>query len=120
MIAGSRETSRPARDRNPWNRHESTSEEIRRLARLAHLELDDEECRRVSLEQVSQIVEYAQRIQRTRYREEFTPTSHALLAVDTATPRGRALARTRIDRDALLEAAPMNGDGLFKVPKVLP
>ena len=115
------------RPRHPMSMNESDpqsssptsidAEEIRKLAKLAHLELDDSEAERFA-HQVGQIIDYAQSIQRLE-TAGVAPTSHALLK-STQLLREDAPGSDRVDRDELLGAAPQNGHGLFKVPKVLP
>ena len=94
--------------------------EVRKLAELAHLSLTDAEC--VSFRgQLEEFLGYAERIQALD-TEGVEPTSHALLAAGLE--GGSELRADRptksLDRDAVVEQAPDAGDGLFKVPKVLP
>jgi aspartyl-tRNA(Asn)/glutamyl-tRNA(Gln) amidotransferase subunit C len=97
-------------------------DQVRKLGELAHLSLSDEECERFTTE-LERILAYAESIQALD-TEGVEPTSHALLEKG---PEGAPLdglredePRPGLDRKSVLEAAPDDGDGLFKVPKVLP
>ena len=97
-------------------------EQVRKLGELAHLSLSDEECDGFTAE-IERILAYAEGIQALQ-TEGVEPTSRA--------PSGTAGAeasvvtvlredepRQGLDRPRVLAGAPDNGDGLFKVPKVL-
>jgi aspartyl-tRNA(Asn)/glutamyl-tRNA(Gln) amidotransferase subunit C len=97
-----------------------TTAEVRKLAELAHLALTDEECDSLTRD-LERILEYAESLKELD-TEGVEPTSHALLerglegegAVREDEPR------PGLDRERLLAAAPDAGEGLFKVPRVLP
>jgi aspartyl-tRNA(Asn)/glutamyl-tRNA(Gln) amidotransferase subunit C len=97
-------------------------DQVRKLGELAHLSLTGEECERFTTE-LERILAYAESIQALD-TEGVEPTSHALLEKGTAGSGLDELAgdepRPGLDRERVLEAAPDDGDGLFKVPKVLP
>jgi aspartyl-tRNA(Asn)/glutamyl-tRNA(Gln) amidotransferase subunit C len=89
--------------------------DVARVARLARLELNDEE-QDLFARQLAGILAYAEQIQRVP-TEGVEPTSHA---GDAAMLRDDEV-RPSLPRDASLAAAP-DGDaaaGLFKVPRVL-
>jgi aspartyl-tRNA(Asn)/glutamyl-tRNA(Gln) amidotransferase subunit C len=93
---------------------------VRKLADLAHLSLTDEECDSFTAE-IQKILAYAETIQALD-TEGVEPTSHALLeaggaGVDAARDDEP---RAGLARESVLEAAPDDGEGLFKVPRVLP
>jgi aspartyl-tRNA(Asn)/glutamyl-tRNA(Gln) amidotransferase subunit C len=92
---------------------------VRKLAELAHLSLTDEECGSFTAE-IQKILAYAETIQ-TLDTEGVEPTSHALLEAGGGGDAARDdEPRAGLARESVLEAAPDDGDGLFKVPRVLP
>jgi aspartyl-tRNA(Asn)/glutamyl-tRNA(Gln) amidotransferase subunit C len=97
-------------------------DQVRKLGELAHLSLTDEECDRFTVE-LERILAYADSIQALD-TEGVEPTSHALLERGLEGPEAGGLRddepRPCLDRESVLAAAPDDGDGLFKVPKVLP
>lgn len=88
---------------------------VRKLGELAHLSLTDEECDSFTAD-IEQILEYAERLQ-SLPTEGVAPTSHALLEREVFRDDEP---RQGLSRDDVLAGAPEDGDGLFKVPKVLP
>jgi aspartyl-tRNA(Asn)/glutamyl-tRNA(Gln) amidotransferase subunit C len=98
-------------------------EQVRKLAELAHLSLTDEECEGFT-QDLERILEHAETLQAldTADVESFQPTSQALLEKGAEGERGLRADEPRpgLDRERLLERAPDAGDGLFKVPRVLP
>jgi aspartyl-tRNA(Asn)/glutamyl-tRNA(Gln) amidotransferase subunit C len=93
---------------------------VRKLAELAHLDLTDDECAGFTLD-LERILAYAESL-KALPTEGVEPTSHALLSKGL---EGDARLRDDeprpgLDRERLLEGAPDGGDGLFKVPRVLP
>jgi aspartyl-tRNA(Asn)/glutamyl-tRNA(Gln) amidotransferase subunit C len=96
---------------------------VRKLAALSHLSLTDEECAGLT-QDLERILEYAESLQTldTADIESVEPTSHALLGKGLeGEARLRAdEPRPGLDRERLLGGAPDSGDGLFKVPRVLP
>ena len=97
-----------------------TPEGVRKLAALAHLALTDEES--VSLTgDLERILEYAESLQSID-TEGVAPSSHALLekGLEGEGSSREDEPRPGLDRERLLELAPDAGDGLFKVPRVLP
>ena len=95
-------------------------EQVRKLAELAHLTLSDEE-RASFTGQLDEILGYAERIQALD-TDGVPPTSHALLeaGLDGENAYREDEPKESLDRERVLEGAPDPGDGLFKVPKVLP
>jgi aspartyl-tRNA(Asn)/glutamyl-tRNA(Gln) amidotransferase subunit C len=98
-------------------------DQVRKLAELAHLSLTDEECEGFTHD-LERILEHAESLQAldTSDVEGLELASHALLEKGL---QGEAHVRADeprpgLDRDRLLESAPDGGDGLFKVPRVLP
>jgi aspartyl-tRNA(Asn)/glutamyl-tRNA(Gln) amidotransferase subunit C len=90
-------------------------DQVRKLAELAHLALTDEECLGFT-QDLERILEYAESLQAVA-TEGVEPTAHALLeAVELREDEPRP----GLDRERVLEEAPQDGDGLFKVPRVLP
>jgi aspartyl-tRNA(Asn)/glutamyl-tRNA(Gln) amidotransferase subunit C len=93
---------------------------VRKLGELAQLSLTDEECDSFR-DDIEQILDYAERIQALP-TEGVPPTSHALL--EAARGGESALRedepRNGLARESVLEGAPDDGDGLFKVPRVIP
>lgn len=95
--------------------------QVKKLAELAHLSLTDEECDAFTVE-LEQILRYAERVQELD-TEGIEPSSHALLergAEGKDAARRPDEPRPGLDRERVLEGAPDPGQGLFKVPKVLP
>jgi aspartyl-tRNA(Asn)/glutamyl-tRNA(Gln) amidotransferase subunit C len=93
---------------------------VRKLAALSHLSLTDEECAGFT-EDLERILEYAESLQALD-TEGVEPTSHALLekGLEGEASLRADEPRPGLDRERLLERAPDGGDGLFKVPRVLP
>ncbi len=93
---------------------------VRKLAALANLSLSDDEERQFG-EQLDRILGFARHIQALD-TDDVPPTSHALLVAGQT--EGDALrsdvVTPSLDRDQVLDGAPDSGDGLFKVPRVLP
>jgi aspartyl-tRNA(Asn)/glutamyl-tRNA(Gln) amidotransferase subunit C len=97
-----------------------TLDDVRKLAALAHIALTDEECIGLTRD-LERILEYAESL-RSLDTEGVEPTSHALLErglVGEGSLRADE-PRPGLDRERLFERAPETGDGLFKVPRVLP
>ena len=97
-----------------------TLDQVRKLAALSHLSLTDEECAGFT-EDLERILEYAESLQALD-TEGVEPTSHALLekGLEGEASLRADEPRPGLDRERLLERAPDGGDGLFKVPRVLP
>ena len=93
---------------------------VRKLAALSHLSLTDEECAGFT-EDLERILEYAESLQALD-TEGVEPTSHALLekGLEGEASLRADEPRPGLDRERLLGGAPDSGDGLFKVPRVLP
>lgn len=97
-----------------------TLDEVRKLAALSHLALTDEECESFTRD-LERILEYAESLQALD-TADVEPTSHALLerGLEGEASFRDDEPRPGLERDPLLEGAPDAGDGLFKVPRVLP
>ncbi len=93
-----------------------TSDDVRRLARLARLELTDQEIA-LFTRQLSDILAYAEIVQQAD-TTGVPPTVHPL---DAAAAWRDDAPRTSLDRRTLLDQAPDGAAdvGLFRVPKVL-
>jgi len=93
---------------------------VLQLAALSHLSLTDEECAGFTHD-LERILEYAESLQALD-TEGVEPTSHALLekGLEGEASLRADEPRPGLDRERLLEGAPDGGDGLFKVPRVLP
>jgi aspartyl-tRNA(Asn)/glutamyl-tRNA(Gln) amidotransferase subunit C len=102
---------------------------VRKLAALSHLTLTDEECAGFT-QDLERILEYAESLQSLDTpdtvdradREFLAPTSRALLekGLEGEASLRADEPRPGLDHERLLEGAPDGGDGLFKVPRVLP
>jgi aspartyl-tRNA(Asn)/glutamyl-tRNA(Gln) amidotransferase subunit C len=97
-----------------------SANQVRKLAELAHLSLTDEECAGFTRD-LERILEYAESLQALD-TEAIEPTSHALLekGLEGEASLRPDEPRPGLDRERLLAGAPDGGDGLFKVPRVLP
>lgn len=97
-------------------------DQVLKLAELAHLSLTEEECDRFTVE-LERILAYADSIQ-SLDTDGVEPTSHVLLEKGLEGSETDGLRadepRPGLNRQRVLEAAPDDGDGLFKVPRVLP
>lgn len=93
---------------------------LRSLAELSQLSLTDDEAHRFR-DQLDQILSFAEQIQALD-TADVPKTSHALLEAgreDADAMRDDAV-EPSLDRERVLGGAPDSGDGLFKVPRVLP
>jgi len=95
-----------------------TEDDIRKIAQLAHLELEDDELRRLA-PQVASIVAYVEQLNEL-------DTSDVEPALGGLTPEGERTAAARDDaarpslgQEAALREAPDPSHGHFRVPKVL-
>ncbi len=91
-----------------------TRDEVRRIAKLANLEFDDDEQDRFT-RQLSAILDYVKQLDRLDTRA-VEPTSHA--GGDASALREDAAAPT-LPQDEALANAPEADHGLFKVPRVI-
>lgn len=91
-----------------------TREEVEHVARLARLELSEEELERFR-EQLSAVLERAQRIQALDL-ETVPPTAHP---VDLSNVWRDDVVVPFIDTAAILDNAPAVEDGKFRVPQIL-
>jgi aspartyl-tRNA(Asn)/glutamyl-tRNA(Gln) amidotransferase subunit C len=88
--------------------------EVEHIAKLAHLDLSDEEKMRYR-EQLSAILAYAARLQALD-TEAIAPTA-SILPVDSVMRPDEP--RPSMARDELLLNAPETRDGMFQVPPIL-
>ena len=91
-----------------------TRDDVARIARLARLELAEEE-QDLFARQLADILAYAQHVHDVN-TDGVPPTSHALIA---AIPMRDDEIRESLPREAAQAAAPNAAAGLFKVPRVL-
>ena len=93
---------------------EISREDVAHLARLARLDLTDDELDRYSgqlegiLSAVAKVTEVA--------AEDIPPTSHAVPLTNVVRPD---VLRPSLDRDEVLAMAPASEDGRFRVPRIL-
>lgn len=88
-----------------------TLDEVRRIARLAHLEVTEEELPRWAAE-LGKIIDYVNELAEV-------DTANVRPSTDPASPRAPLrtdAAEVGFDRDAALSAAPRTHDGAFAVP----
>jgi len=86
-------------------------DEARRIAKLAHIEMDDAALDRMAAE-MTQILGY---IDQLREVDVAAPIDDA----DVATPLREDVARPSVDRELVARNAPSFADGCFVVPKVI-
>lgn len=89
-------------------------DEVRRIAKLAHLDLTDEEYD-LYARQLSSILDYVTHLDRLD-TDGIEPTTSIVATSDTL--RGDEV-RGSIPRDEALANAPESEEGLFKVPRVI-
>ncbi len=89
-----------------------TREQVLHVARLARLELTDDEVERMSRE-LSGILDHIEKIGELGDLEDVPPTSH-VIAIENALRADEP--RPSMARDAALESAPDPADGGFRVP----
>ena len=91
-----------------------TAEDVRNIARLARLNLTEEEEQRFAA-QLSDVLEYAERLNRVD-TSEIPPTASVL---PLKAPLRSDEIRPCLTRDEALANAPDSQDGMFRVPRVL-
>ena len=91
-----------------------TRAEVDRIARLAHLELTDDEAERLT-RQLGDILTYVERLGEID-TTGVPATTHPVSAGPVMRDDTR---RASLPREAVLTGAPDAGDGLFRVPKVI-
>jgi aspartyl-tRNA(Asn)/glutamyl-tRNA(Gln) amidotransferase subunit C len=89
-------------------------EEVEHVARLARIELTDEETERFR-EQLSAVLERAQRIQSLEL-DDVPPTAHPVELRNVLRPDIVVAPEATAD---ILKAAPESEDGFFKAPRIL-
>ena len=94
--------------------HRITLDEVRKVARLARLSLEDEEARGLQSD-LDAILEYVALLNELD-TEQVEPTANAL--IDRSQLRADEVVPS-LDREEVLRAAPASRDGGFAVPKVL-
>jgi len=88
--------------------------DIRHVARLARLDLDDAEAERLAA-QLGQILDYVAQLDALD-TSDVPPTTHVL---PVSTPWREDEATARLDREEALAAAPEHDGQAFTVPKVV-
>ena len=91
-----------------------TPQQVRSVAGLARLELSEDEVASFS-RQLSELVDYFQQLDELD-TAGIEPTSHA---VPLACPQRADEVRASIDRDAVLDQAPLRDREFFAVPKII-
>ena len=91
-----------------------TRDDVVHVARLARLELTDDEIDRFT-GQLGDILDHAEDIEALEI-DDIPPTAHPLPLVNVTRPDE---AVPSVDRDEVLAAAPAAEDGRFRVPPVL-
>lgn len=91
-----------------------TPDEVRKIAKLAHLEFDDLGIERMSKE-LSAILDYVETLQALD-TSGVEPTSHA---VPTAMRLREDVVDARLTTEEVLQNAPAKADNQFQVPKVV-
>lgn len=86
-------------------------DEARRIAKLAHIEMDDAALDRMAAD-MTEILGYIDQL-----REVEVPAS--VDAIEVATPLRDDVARPSVDRELVAKNAPSFADGCFVVPKVI-
>ncbi len=87
---------------------------VNHVARLARLELSDEERTRFA-QQLGRILEYFSKLDELN-TTEVEPTSHVIAMTNVLRDD---VVGTPLPRDAVLAGAPAHEDGFFKVPPVI-
>jgi aspartyl-tRNA(Asn)/glutamyl-tRNA(Gln) amidotransferase subunit C len=90
-------------------------DEVQHVARLARLELTDEEVDRFG-EQLNKVLERAQRIQQLDL-DDLPPTAHPLAELRNVLRPDEVVAPTVAER--IFEAAPEHEGPYFKVPRII-
>src|SRR5262245_24879447 len=91
-----------------------TRDDVAAVARLARLELSDDELDAFT-GQLASILEHAQDIESLDI-DDVPPTAHPFELVNVLRPD---VVRATLDRDDVLSQAPVAEDGRFKVPAIL-
>ena len=91
-----------------------TTAEVRRIAELAHLELDESETKLLAHE-LGSILEYVEQLGRLD-TDGVEPTAHVLDLINAFRPDE---SRTSLLQDEALSGAPESEAGHFKVPPVI-
>ena len=89
-------------------------DEVRHIARLAHLDFTDDEYERFT-RQLNAILEYVAQLERLD-TSTIEPTSHLVGVTQTLRPDR---ARPAFTQEQALANAPDSADGQFKVPRVI-
>lgn len=94
-----------------------TTEEVRKIADLAHLRFADEELD-VFVAQFQRILDYFEQLE-SAPTEAVDPTYHALEEADPEAGLRSDEVRSSLDFQTAIEEAPQSGKGYFRVPKVI-
>ncbi|MBW4651118.1 MAG: Asp-tRNA(Asn)/Glu-tRNA(Gln) amidotransferase subunit GatC [Kastovskya adunca ATA6-11-RM4] len=89
-------------------------EQVRKVAKLARLEINDAEEEQMAA-QISSILEYFQQLSELD-TENVSPTTRA---IDVSNITRADELKPYLDREAMLQQAPDRDDDYFKVPKIL-
>ena len=91
-----------------------TTSDVRSIAKLARLRLDEESLERMQVE-LAQILEYFAALEKVEV-SDVEPTTHVL----DITGGGRSdTPRPCLEREKAMEAAPDTAEGYFRVPRVM-
>ncbi len=91
-----------------------TADEVRKVAKLARLDLPDDQIEKYT-EQLEGILEYVAQLEKVD--TESVPQTTRAVEVVNVTREDQVLYET--DRNDLLELAPQREDDFFRVPKIL-
>jgi aspartyl-tRNA(Asn)/glutamyl-tRNA(Gln) amidotransferase subunit C len=91
-----------------------TIQEVEHVAKLACLEFDEEEKKKLA-EQLGRILDYIEQLDELD-TEDVEPTSHVIPVKNVVRPD---VVKPSLTRDEALSNAPSNVDGLFEVPKII-
>lgn len=94
-----------------------TSEEVKKIADLAHLQFSVEELK-VFVSQFQRILDYLEQL-KTAPTDGVLPTYHALEESDPEAGLREDEVRPSLDVQVAVEGAPQSAKGYFKVPKVI-
>ena len=91
-----------------------TIQEVEHVAKLACLEFDEEEKKKLA-EQLGRILDYIEQLNELD-TEDVEPTSHVIPVKNVVRPD---VVKPSLTRDEALSNAPSNVNGLFEVPKII-
>ena len=91
-----------------------TIQEVEHVAKLACLEFDEEEKKKLA-EQLGRILDYIEQLNELD-TEDVEPTSHVIPVKNVVRPD---VVKPSLTQDEALNNAPSNVGGLFEVPKII-